>query len=267
LKVVEFENALCNQDKLICKIFCENKKLNLELKNSFVEIASLRSMHDDMSIKSCENYNIIMVNYADLWIVCTQVTSQLKDVKLELRELKAHSLLLVACLECPKLKLELNAHFLKVKELKTKLLEKPRVSITLPRCEVCESLKGKFFHAIKENTKLKQKVVYLTCRLERTVVSEKMIEDDLNHLKESAIKSTYKLGVGFERCEDKGEKSALKFVPSSNYHKKEEIIKSIKTHYPSNPKLSFNPKREVRKKPPSQERKLLFAYFVAGLVT
>jgi hypothetical protein len=267
LKVVEFENALCNQDKLICKIFCENKKLNLELKNSFVEIASLRSMHDDMSIKSCENYNIIMVNYADLWIVCTQVTSQLKDVKLELRELKAHSLLLVACLECPKLKLELNAHFLKVKELKTKLLEKPRVSITLPRCEVCESLKGKFFHAIKENTKLKQKNVYLTSRLERTVVSEKMFEDDLNHLKESAIKSTYKLGVGFERCEDKGEKSALKFVPSSNYHKKEKIIKSTKTHYPSNPKLSFNPKREVRKKPPSQERKLLFAYFVAGLVT
>jgi hypothetical protein len=87
----------------------------------------------------------------------------------------------------------------------------------------------------------------LTSHLERTVVSEKMIEDDSNHLEESATKSTYKFGVGFERCEDKGEKSAPKFVPSSNYHKEEEILKSTKTHYPSNPKPSFKPKREVRK--------------------
>jgi hypothetical protein len=98
-------------------------------------------------------------------------------------------------------------------------------------------------------------------------VSEKMNEDDLSHVEEGATKSTYKLGVGFERCEDKGEKSAPKFVPSSNYHKEEETIKSTKNHYPSNPKPSFNPKREVRKKTPSQERKLLFAYFVAVLVT
>jgi hypothetical protein len=42
----------------------------------------------------------------------------------------------------------------------------------------------------------------LTSRLERTVVSEKMIEDDLNRVEEGATKSTYKLGVGFERCED-----------------------------------------------------------------
>jgi hypothetical protein len=33
-KVVELENALCNQDKLLCKVFCENKKLNLKLENS-----------------------------------------------------------------------------------------------------------------------------------------------------------------------------------------------------------------------------------------
>jgi hypothetical protein len=82
------------------------------------------------------------------------------------------------------------------------------------------------------------------------MVSEKMIEDDLNHVEESATKSTYKLGVGFERHEDKGEKSAPKFVPSSNYHKEEETIKSTKTHDPSNPKPSFNPKREVGKETP-----------------
>jgi hypothetical protein len=83
----------------------------------------------------------------------------------------------------------------------------------------------------------------LTSRLERTIVSEMMIKDDLSRVEESTTKSTYKLGVGFERCEDKGEKRAPKFVPTSNYYKEEETIKSTKTHYPSNPKPSFNPKR------------------------
>jgi hypothetical protein len=41
LRVIELENALCNQDKLLYKIFCENKKLNLELESAFFEIASL----------------------------------------------------------------------------------------------------------------------------------------------------------------------------------------------------------------------------------
>jgi hypothetical protein len=50
------------------------------------------------------------------------------------------------------------------------------------------------------------------------------------------------LGVGFERCEDKGEKSAPKFISSSNYHKEEEALKPTKTHYQSNPKPSFNPR-------------------------
>jgi hypothetical protein len=41
LRVAELENALCNQDKLLCKVFRENKKLNLELESSCSEIASL----------------------------------------------------------------------------------------------------------------------------------------------------------------------------------------------------------------------------------
>jgi hypothetical protein len=138
-KVVKLENTLCNQDKLLCKVFCENKKLNLELENPFAEIASLRSMHDDMSAQPRENCNMIMVNYASLWIVHTQVGSQLKGAKLELKELKAHSLQLGASLECPKLKLELDARSLKVKELETKLLEKPCVLVTSPPCEVCDT--------------------------------------------------------------------------------------------------------------------------------
>jgi hypothetical protein len=41
LRVIELENALCNQDKFLCKGFCENKRLNLELESVFSEIASL----------------------------------------------------------------------------------------------------------------------------------------------------------------------------------------------------------------------------------
>jgi hypothetical protein len=66
LRVVELENALCNQDKLLCKAFCGNKKLNLKLKSASSEIASLRSMNDDMSAKPCDNCTMIIVNYADL---------------------------------------------------------------------------------------------------------------------------------------------------------------------------------------------------------
>jgi hypothetical protein len=57
-----------------------------------------------------------------------------------------------------------------------------------------------------------------------------MIEDNLSRVEESGTKSTYKLGVGFERCEDKVEKSAHKFIPISNYHQEEKTIKSTKTH-------------------------------------
>jgi hypothetical protein len=87
----------------------------------------------------------------------------------------------------------------------------------------------------------------LTARLEKTALSEKMIEEDLSRVKESATKSTYRLGIGVERCEKKGEKSAPKFVPSSSYHKEEEALKPTKAHYPSNPKPSFNSEREARK--------------------
>jgi hypothetical protein len=70
-----------------------------------------------------------------------------------------------------------------------------------------------------------------------------------------------------ERYEKKGEKSASKIVPSSNYHKEDEAFKSTKTHYPSNPKPSFNPKREVRKESPKSREKSLCACFIAVSVT
>jgi hypothetical protein len=233
---------LCNQDKLLCRVFPENKKLNLELENSFFEIPSLRSVHDDMSAKPCDNCKMIMVSHSDLWLVHTKVASQLDGAKLELIKLKPRSLLLDVCTSCPVLRLDLEACAVEIKDLKNQIDHSSRYSVLSPPCEICGSLKGKFFHATKENTKLKQEVAYLTSHLERTIVREKMIEDDLCRVEEGATKSTYKLGVGFERCEDKGEKKAPKFVSISNYHKEEEIIKSIKTHYPSSPKPSFNPK-------------------------
>jgi hypothetical protein len=69
LWVAELENALCNQDKLLCKVFHENKKLNHLLESVFYEIVSVRSVHDDMSVKPYDNCTMIMVNYADLWLL------------------------------------------------------------------------------------------------------------------------------------------------------------------------------------------------------
>jgi hypothetical protein len=51
---------------------------------------------------------------------------------------------------------------------------------------MCGPLKGNLFHAAKENTELKQEIAKLTSSLERTVVSEKIIEGDLNCMEESA---------------------------------------------------------------------------------
>jgi hypothetical protein len=261
LRVIELENALCNQDKLLGKVFRENKKLNLEIKSAFSEIASLRSTHNDISAKPCDNCKMIMVNYADLWLVHSHVASLFDGARLELRELKAHSTLLGACTSCPLLRSDLEVVAIEIKDLKHKLDYSSHYTLLSSPCEECVSLKGKLFHATKEDTELQQEVAYLTARLEKTILSEKMIEEDLSQVEESATKFTYRLGAGFERCEDKGEKSAPKFIPSSTYHKEEATIKSTKAHYPSNPKPSFNPKRETRKETPKPREEAFVCMF------
>jgi hypothetical protein len=155
LRVVELENALCNQDKLLCKRFHENKRLHLEIESSFSEIASFRLMHDDMSAKPCDNYKMIMVNYADLWLTHCHVASLLDSSKLELRELKACSTLLGTCTSCPLLRSDLEASAIEIKDLMHKLDHSFHCTILSPPCEACGSLKGKLFHATKENTELK----------------------------------------------------------------------------------------------------------------
>jgi hypothetical protein len=210
--------------------------LNHELQNFFSKIASLQSVHHDMSAKPSDNCKMIMVKYADLWLVHTHVASQLKCAKLELRELKTHSLLLGACTSCPFLRFDLEASAIEIKDLKYKLGHPSRYSVLSPPCETCCSVKGKLFHATKENTELKQEVAYLIARLEKTKLSKKMIEDDLCQVDVSATKSTYKLGVGFERCEDMGGKRA----PTTSKRKQQSNPPKLTTHptqsHPSTPR-------------------------------
>jgi hypothetical protein len=227
----------------------------------FSEIASLQSVHDNMSAKPCDNCKMIMVNYADLWLASSHVATLLDGVRLELRELKARSTLLGDCTSCPLLRSDLKVAVIEIKDLKHKLDRSTCYTVLSPHCEACVSLKGKLLHATKENTELQQEVAYLTVHLKKTALSEKIIEEDLSQVEESVTKSTYRLGVGFERCEKKGEESAPKFVPSSSYHKEEKALKPIKTHYPSNPKSSFNPKREARKETPKMREESFICMF------
>jgi hypothetical protein len=174
--------------------------------------------------------------------VQAQVASRLESTICELNELKEIPPLLGACLKCTKLKLELDARSFNVKKIATELLEKSHVSVTSYPCEVCVSLKDKLVHATNENTMLMQDVAYLTLRLERTKLSDKMIEDDLSRVDECVTHSTHKLDLGYERCEDKSE-IFTKFVSSSTYKDEEETLKVKQIAYPPNPKPFFNPKR------------------------
>jgi hypothetical protein len=92
-----------------------------------------------MSVKPCGNYKMIMVNYANLWLVHTQVASQLKGAKLELRELKSRFLLLGACTSCPMLRSNLEASAVEIKDLKRQIDHSSCYSVLSPPCEMCGS--------------------------------------------------------------------------------------------------------------------------------
>jgi hypothetical protein len=140
LRVIELENSLCNKDKLFCKVFRENKKLNLELESASSEITSLRSTHDDMSAKPCDNCTMSMVNYADLWLLHYRVASLLDGARWELRELKARSILLSVCTTCPLLRSDLEASIIEIKDFKHKLDHSSYYIVLSPSCEACVSL-------------------------------------------------------------------------------------------------------------------------------
>jgi hypothetical protein len=94
----------------------------------------------------------------------------------------------------------------------------------------------------------------LTTWLDKTVLSEKMIDDDLSRVKESTTKSTYRLRIVFERCEKRDENGATKFISSSSYHREEEALKPTKTHYPSNLRVILQPKERCEERIPQVER-------------
>jgi hypothetical protein len=116
----------------------------------FSEIASLQSVHDDMSANICDNCKMIMVNYDDLWLVHSHVASMLDGAMLELRELKARFTLLGVCTSCPVLRSNLDASTVEIKDLKHKLDHSSCYIVLSPLCVVCGSLKGKLFHATKD---------------------------------------------------------------------------------------------------------------------
>jgi hypothetical protein len=128
---------------LIGKVFREKKKLNLKLESAFSEIASLRSAHDDMSVKPCDRCTMIMINYVDLWLIHSYVAGLLDSDRLELRELKARSTLLGGCNSCPLLRSDLEAATVEIKDLKHKLDHSSRYTILSPPCEACVSLFSK----------------------------------------------------------------------------------------------------------------------------
>jgi hypothetical protein len=107
-----------------------------------------------MRAKPCDSCTMIMVNYADLWLIHSHVASLLGCAKLELRELKARSTLLGAYTSCPLFRSDLDAVAIEIKNLKHKLDHSSHYIILSPPCEACVSLKGKLLHTTKENIEL-----------------------------------------------------------------------------------------------------------------
>jgi hypothetical protein len=103
-----------------------------------------------MSAKLCDNCNMIMVNYADLWLIHSHVARLLDGAGLKLRELKARFTLLGACTSYPLLRSDLEVAVVEIKDFKYKLDHSFRCTVLFPPCKTCVSLKGKLFHATKK---------------------------------------------------------------------------------------------------------------------
>jgi hypothetical protein len=82
----------------------------------------------------------------------SHVAHLLDGARLELRELKAYFTLVGACMSRSLLRSNLEAAAVEIKDLKHKPDHASRYIILTPPCVVCGSLKGKLFHATKENT-------------------------------------------------------------------------------------------------------------------
>jgi hypothetical protein len=59
-----------------------------------------------------------------------------------------------ACTTCLLLRSDLEAYAIEIKDLKHQIAHSSRYSVLSRPCDACGSLKGKLFHATKENTEL-----------------------------------------------------------------------------------------------------------------
>jgi hypothetical protein len=107
-----------------------------------------------MSAKLCKNCTMIMVSYADLWLVHSHIARLLDGTRLKLRELKTRSTLLDASTSCLLLRSDLEAATIVIKDLNHKHDHSSIYTILSPPCKACASVKGKLFHATKKNTEL-----------------------------------------------------------------------------------------------------------------
>jgi hypothetical protein len=85
-----------------------------------------------MSAKPYDRCIMIIVDYADLWLIHSHVAGLLDGVRLELRELKSHSTLLGDCTSCPMLRSDLEAATIEIKDLKHKLDHSSNYTILSP---------------------------------------------------------------------------------------------------------------------------------------
>jgi hypothetical protein len=83
---------------------------------------------------------MIIVKYADLWLIHSHAAGLLDSARLELRELKSRSTLLGACTACPVLRSNLEAAAVEIKDLKHKLDLSSRYTVLSPSCEACVSI-------------------------------------------------------------------------------------------------------------------------------
>jgi hypothetical protein len=107
----------------------------------------------------------------------------------------------------------------------------------------------------------------LTTRLDKTALSEKMIEEDLSQVEESATSPHIDWVLGLRDVRRKVRRVLLSLFLAPATIKKRKHSNQPK---PITHTIQSRPSTQREKqgnKPPSRERKLLFAYFVADLVT
>jgi hypothetical protein len=93
------------------------------------------------------------------------------------------------------------------------------------------------------------------------MVSEKFIEDDLSQLRRVQASPHINWVLVLRGVRIRVRRVLPSSFPASPTTKRRKTIKSTKAHYPSNPKLSFNPMREVRKESPKPKEEAFVCMF------